>query len=182
MATSQQYGAFVPSTFILDVAQLQQANVNSPEFKELLVRLYQNLNLMCNVLNIKDTALYPLQELVNGQLWFPNPLNTSATAAIPSERQVIRKVFNLPVIAGAALPVGVTTILHNITVTPKTTFTRIYGVANDTTGNNYYPIPWASAAGVTNIEIRLNATQIIITNNSGVAFNNCYVIVEFIQS
>ena len=53
-------GAFVPTTFILDVAKIQEVNVNSEEFKELLVRLYQNLNRMSLVLNVKESAYYAL--------------------------------------------------------------------------------------------------------------------------
>ena len=82
MANSTQYGAFVPNTFIWDVQQLQQVDLNSPEFKELLVRLYQNLGLMCDVLNIKDTGMYQVTELVNGQLFFSNPANNSSTKPV----------------------------------------------------------------------------------------------------
>ena len=70
MATSTQYGAFVPTNLIWDVQQLQSVDVNSPEFKELLVRLYQNINNIALVLNIKDTGMYQLSEFVNGQLFF----------------------------------------------------------------------------------------------------------------
>ena len=35
-----QVGAFVPTSFIWDVARVGEIEVNSPEFKELLVRLY----------------------------------------------------------------------------------------------------------------------------------------------
>ena len=49
MSQPQQHGAYAPTTFIWDVEQLQHIEVTSPEFKELLVRLYQNLNLMANV-------------------------------------------------------------------------------------------------------------------------------------
>ena len=81
MANSTQYGAFVPNTFIWDVQQLQQVDLNSPEFKELLVRLYQNLNLMANVINVKETGMYPLEEFNTGNSWFPNPANNSSTDA-----------------------------------------------------------------------------------------------------
>lgn len=182
MANSTQYGAFVNTTSVWDVQQLQQVDVTSPEFKELLVRLYQNVNNIALILNIKDTGMYQTSEFVNGQLFFPNPNNSSMTAAYPANRQIFRKVINFPQVLGVALGAGATAINHNINVTAATTFTRIYGVANDTAGNNYYPLPWASAAGATNIEVVVNATQVVVTNNSGITFDFCYVILEYIQS
>jgi|GEM_PF-1192462 len=179
MATSSQYGAFVQTTNIWgDMQRVESADVNSPEFKELIVRLYQNVNLIANVLNIKDTGQYPLMEVVCNQLYFPNPANSSSTPAYPAERQVLRKTFN---VAGGA-PVGVTTIPHSITVTAATTFTRIYGVANDTVGNNYYPIPASSVLGGNTIEMELDATNIYITNTTVINFNIVYVVVEYMQS
>jgi len=169
-------GAFLPTNFIWDVQQIQEVNVNSPEFKELLVRLYQNLNLMANIINAKETSLYNLEPLINGQLWFNNPAYNSTTAIVAAARPAYRKVYTFP------LPTSVTTVAHGIPVTTATTFTRIYGVANDTSGNNYYPLPWASAAGTTNIELKVNATNIVITNNSTISFAICYVVLEFLQT
>lgn len=174
MATSSQYGSFVPTNLVWDVAQLQEIDVTSPEFKELLVRLYQNINNIANVLNIKDTGIYNNSFFsVNGQLYFPNPVNNSSTPDRPAMRQVFRQVFIVP--AGG-------TLLHKLPINANWQFTRIYGVANDPVGNNYYPLPWASAAGATNIELKVNLTQIVITNNSGIAFPNFLVVLEWIDS
>ena len=178
MAVSQsnQVGAFVPTNFIWDVQQLQQVDIKSPEFKELLVRMYQNIGLMAEVLNVKTTGQFPLAETVDGNLYFPNPANNSSTVAYPAERQEFRQTYLRTNVAGAVA------FNHNITITPKTTFTRIYATANDIVGNNYYPIPWASAAGATNIEIKVNATQVVITNNSGITFDIVYVVLAYLQS
>lgn len=178
MAKSAQYGAFVPSTNIWDVQQLYQADVNSPEFKELLVRLYQNINNIALVLNIKDTGMYQLSEFVNGQLLFPNPANSSATTAYPANRQILRQVYNF-----GALPNATTkSIPHNIVCTATTTFTRIYATVSDTTGFNYIPIPYVSnSAG--SIELNLDSTNInIITTDNRSNFNVCYVVVEYVQT
>jgi len=179
MATSNQYGAFIATTSVWDVQQIYTTDITTPEFKELLVRLYQNINNIAIVLNLKDTGMYPITEYVNGQLFFPNPANSSATtgAANPIQRQVLRKVINF-----GALGAGATSVNHNIIINAAYTFTRIYGVASDTTTNNYYPLPFASAGGANNIELRVSATQVIITNNSGIAFNFCYVILEYLTS
>jgi len=173
------YGAFVPTNNIWDVQQIYSTEVTSPEFKELLVRLYQNINNIALVLNVKDSAIYPLQEFVNGQLWFQNPSYNSSTAGDASLRQVFRIVINFGV-----LPVTTSkSVAHTIPITPMTTFTRIYATASDTTGNNYLPIPYASASGTDNIQIDVNATNVTITTASDRSnFNICYCILEYIQS
>lgn len=169
-------GAFIPTTDNYDTSVIYSLDINSDEFKEFLVRLRQSINNVALSLNIKDTGYYPLTEFVNSQAYFPDPTLTSSTAATPVLRQVFRLVVNI-----GALGAGVTTVAHGLTITNKFTFTRIYATASDTIGNNYYPIPWASAAGATNIELRVNATNVIITNNSGVAFNFCYCVLEYIK-
>lgn len=169
--------SFVPTTNVWDVGEIQDIDVTKPEFKELLVRLYQNLNNMANAVNIKDTGFYSLQEYATGQQFFSNPAFTSKTLTAPAQRSVFRMTYYI-----TNLPAGVTTVPHNISVNSQLTFVNIYGVANDTVGFNYYPLPFASAAGATNIELRLDGTNIIITNNSGVTFNKTYIVVEYIKT
>jgi hypothetical protein len=180
MANSTQYGAFVPTNYVWDVQQLQSTNVNSPEFKELLVRLYQNINSIALVLNVKETGLYQVTELVNGQLYFSNPNNNSSTVANPNLRQVYRKVINYT----TALPnTGTVTIPHNIVCTAATTFTRIYATASDTAGKNYIPLPYASPTLANNIELKVDGTNIsIITGSNRSNFTQTYIVVEYLQS
>lgn len=179
MATRGQFGAFVPTTNIWDVGQLQDVDVNSPEFKELLVRLYQNLNLMALVLNVKDTGYYVTNELVNGQLFFPNPNLNSTTTSTATFRQAFRILVNFGVLPNT----GTKSIPHNIPILPTTTFTRIYATASDNTGNNFIPIPYASASGTSNIELSVNATDVTITTASNRSnFTTCYVVLEFLKS
>jgi len=180
MARSDQYGAFVPNTFIWDVQELKSIDVNSPEFKELLVRLYQNLSLMADVLNIKVTGKYPRAEFVNGKLYFPNPANSSASPALPAERQVRQKLIYY----SAPLPnAGTATIPHGITCTTMTTFTRVYATASDTTGLNYIPIPYSSPTLANNIEIRVDSTNVyIITGSNRSNFNITYIVLEYLQT
>lgn len=182
MANSTQYGAYIPSSYLFDVQQLYQTDVNSPEFKELLVRLYQNVNSIALLLNVKDTGMYQITELVNGQLYFSNPANNSSTtaAANPALRQVLRKVINYT----TALPnTAAVTIAHGITCTAKTTFTRIYGVANDLTGLNYIPLPFASPTDVDNIELKVDATNVTITTGSNrTNFTITYLVLEYLQT
>ncbi len=180
LTDSDQYGAFIQTTQVWDVLQLEDLDVTSPAFKELLVRLYQQINNIANVLNVKDTGQYQLSEFVNGQVYFSNPALNSGTAQYPEDRQVLRKVIYYT----TALPnAGVAVIPHGITCTPMTTFTRIYGVANDTTGKNYIPLPFASPTLVDNIELKVDGTNVTITTGSNRSnFTKTYIILEFLQT
>lgn len=164
-------GLFVPTTDVYEVSKIGEVDVNSQEFKLLLVRLYQNLNVMAIALNLKDSGYYVLEQFVNGQVFFPTEPNTPNS---------FRQCFRLVVDVGN-LGAGITSVNHNITVTNNFTFTRIYGTATDNTLNNFYPIPFAGAAGAY-ISLRANATQVVIDNNSGVTFNKCLVILEFLKN
>lgn len=170
-------GLFVSNTDVLDVSEIYDTDVTSPEFKELLVRLYQNLNRVRLALNIKDSAWYDTNQFVNGQIFFPNPLTSTYNESNP-DRQVFRLVINF----GALPNTGTTAVAHGITCTGITTFTRIYGVANDTTGKNYIPIPYASPTLANNIELKVDATNVtIITGSNRTAFTICYIVIEFLQ-
>jgi hypothetical protein len=179
MAKSSQYGAFVPTNLIWDVQNLYTVDVQSPEFKELLVRMYQNINNIALVLNIKDTGMYQLSEFVNGQLLFPNPQNNSSTPAYPANRQILRQVYNF-----GALPATATkSVPHNIVCNATTTFTRIYGAASDTTGFNYIQLPYASNTAGASIQLNLDGTNINVTTGSDRSnFNITYIVVEYVQS
>jgi len=148
----------------------------------LIVQLYQNVNNIALALNAKVTGLYPLntlngasytqQEFVNGKV-FPSPdiNNPNNTRSNFTQSYLVRNV-------GA----GVTTIAHNLPITSAWTFTQAYGMANDTVGFRYLPIAFASAGGANNIELRVNATNIVLTNNSGISFNIVYLFVEYLKN
>lgn len=169
-------GMFVPTTNIWDPSEIFSIDVSTPEFKELLVRLYQNLNNISLALNLKDTGYYDLVEFVNGQAFFPNPANSSTTPQNPVYRQAFRKVINF----GALPNTAVKSVAHGLTITSGFTFTRIYATASDTTGSNYIPLPYA---GINPIELSVDATNVIITTTSDrTAFATTYAILEYIKS
>lgn len=162
-------GMFIGTTDVYELQQLADVDVNSEEFRLLLVRLYQNLNNIVLALNLKDTGYYIKQPFVCGQQFFAND---------SSELNLERMVFRVVVEIGA-LPSGTITIAHDLTVQSTWTFTRIYGTATDNTDENYYPIPWVGAGG-TFISLTVNNTDVVINNQSGVTFNECVVILEYI--
>lgn len=177
-------GLFIPSTQVWDVSEIYSTDVTSSEFKELLVRLYQNLNNQSIAINLKDTGYYDTREFVNGQSFLPNSALGSSSSTYPSMRQVFRKVINFftPATPGNLPNAGPITRPHEIPITADYTFTRIYGAASDTTNKVYIPLPYSSPVLVNNIELKIDGTNVtIITGNDRTSFNVCYVIVEYIK-
>ncbi len=170
-------GAFVSSTNVWDVNELYQTEVTSPAFKELLVRLYQNLNNMSVLLNMKDTGYYDQFEFVNSQLYFPNP------AATPnSNQQVYRQVYRLTINFGALPNTAIKSVPHNLTPNSGWSFTRIYGTATDPVGFNYIPLPYAAILLANNIELYVDAVNVNISTAANyTAFTVTYVVLEYIK-
>ncbi len=169
-------GAFVTTTNIWDPAELYTIEVTSSEFKELMVRLYQNLNTMALNLNIRDAGYYSEEEFVNGQTYFPNPDLTGATEQTATFRQVFRKVINFGALPNTALK----SVEHELTINDAFSFTRIYGTASDPIAGTYIPLPYAGANA---IELNVNRTNINITTTSNrTAFTITYIVLEYIKS
>jgi hypothetical protein len=164
-------GSFVPTTNVWDVAAISDIDVNSSEFKELLVRLYQNVNNIALVLNTKDSAFYLTQEFSTSQLYF-NPISFSQLDLRPGFRILVNT---------GALAAGAKTVAHGLSPDVNWTFTFINGAASNTGTLIYYPLPFAGAAG-NNIEISVNDTNVLINNASGVTFTDSYVILEYLKS
>ena len=174
------FGAFIPSTNIWVTSELEKVDVTKPEFKELLVRLYQNLSNMAQAINIKDSGYYYNDnEFVNGQIYFSNPSLDSATSSTPAPRQVYRVVVNFGALPNAATK----SVAHGIMVTANTTFTRIYAAATNPTTLNYIPIPYASATN-DNIELFIDAANVNIKTNSAtwIGYTITYVIMEYLKN
>jgi hypothetical protein len=179
MAVSGQYSAKIPTTSVWDPSTIPQ-NID-PILKELFIRMYQNLNLMANVLNVADIGFYTNQfEFVNGQQYFANPANNSATQTNATQRPVFRTTINFGTLPNNGVPIAVN---HNIQVNGAFSFTRIYGCATDP-GTRFIPLPYVSAADVAhNIELNVTNTQVIITSGGAdySAFTTAYVVLEYIK-
>lgn len=177
ISDNAEQGVFLPTTYTWDVSELYSIEVTSPEFKELLVRLYQNINRIILAVNAKESGYYPLFEFVTSQQYFPDPALNSLTPQTPAYRQTFRYTLNV-----GALGAGNTTIAHGLDITSTWSFTHIYGAASTFAGTgDYYPIPFASGSGANNIELRATNTDVIIENNSGVTFTSCYIVVEYLK-
>jgi predicted transport protein len=164
-------GSFVPTSYNWDVTQLMSVDVTSPQFKELIVRLYQNIGNIATALNTKESALYTTNQFQTSQLWF-NPNSTN----LADRRGAFREVVNI-----GALGAGITNTAHNLPITNQWKFTYIGGVASDTVGLSYLPLPFVGMAG-NNIQLNVSATNVVLNNNTGIIFTDAYIVLEFLKS
>jgi hypothetical protein len=151
-------------------------DVTKPEFKELLIRLFQDLNRMALSVNTKDAGIYDTSQFVNGQMWFPNPNPLSPSSQSSNFRQDYRTMVNM----GALLNTADNHKAHGITCDANTSFTRIYGVATNPTALTYLPLPYVDVNG-NNIELYADGTQVhVITMDDKTAYTTCYVVLEYL--
>jgi hypothetical protein len=168
-------GSFIATTNIWDVSELYSTDINSDRFKELLVRLYQNVNNMALNLNIKETGYYPLYEFMTGQLYFPN---NSQNGQTPTYRQTYRMVVNF----GALPNAGAKSVVHNIQVDQGFTATHIYGAATNTAATKMIPLPYSSPTLDLNIQVDVGTTIITITTGIDYSdFINTYMVIEYLK-
>ena len=163
---SIRQGVFLPTTVNFELGLLQDVDLNSPQFRELLVRLYQYVNQISLVVNQKTSCYFDTTAFVDGNLFFPNP--NTPVANTPIYRNEIRKVIQLP----DGLP-NTTTIMiaHGIPVTTAWTWVGAYGAATDTSNGYGYFIP---NNGVT---VYVDNTYVYITTSSDLSAYNYGLIV-----
>lgn len=155
-------GTFLPTTNVWDVSEIYSTDVNSEEFKELLVRLYRNINDISLAVNDKVTGTYDSQsEIITGKKLSPDPSLSSSSSSSPVERPVYLKFIDY----FGELPSSADTksVAHGIPGVSLHKFTKIYGVASDTTAKSYLPIPYASSTTEDIIELNVDQTNVNIT-------------------
>lgn len=165
-------GMFLGTTQVWDVSDVSGKEI-TPSLKELLVKMYQNLNLMAMTVNNKDSGMYlNINEYACGQTYFPTNTDTG------KQRAVYRKVVNF-----GQLPNNATgDALHGVDVSAGYVFTRIYATASDTTANTFLPIPYASIVANDNIELWADATKVYIkTGKDRTSFGTCYAVIEYLK-
>ena len=176
--TNGDFGVFIPTTQLWDTNEIYQSNIGNEQLKELLVKLYQNLNRMALSVNAKESGYYDTLEFLTSQQFFSDPALNSAGTQVPDFRQTHRKVINF----GALLDTAAKNVAHGISVDVNTIFTRIYGVANDPAGLSYLPLPYASPTAANNIELSVDNTNVTITTGiDRTAYTITYVILEWIK-
>lgn len=178
----QNKGYFLPTTQSWDSTELYEADVNSKKFKELIVRMSQNLGLMAQQVNQKTSGIYDTQEFASGDTFFPNPSYSSTGSTFASFRPVFRKVVNM--LPTGTLPnAGTLTVAHGLTFSSSVIGVGLTGTATDATGTSMISLPYASPVLVNNIELKIDATNVyIITGSDRTNYTKCYVIIEFLKN
>jgi hypothetical protein len=174
-------GLFIPTTQVWDTSEIYEAKGVSEDLRELLVRMYQNLNNMAMAVNKKDTGIYPTDEFVCGQVYFSNPAYDSSTSTTPVLRQVYRKVINFGTLPTAAEVTK--TALHGIAADTIHSITRLYGGSTDPVNKFYIALPCVANAG-NNIALWADNTRVVInafgTDRS--TYTLTYVVMEYIKN
>ena len=174
----EQVGSYIPTSQVWDIGEVQETDVTSPKFKELLIRLYQQVGNIATAVNGKDAAIYDTSEFVCGQTFFPNP--TPIAGQPNNQRQVYRKVINygaLPDATDHGVP-------HNIDVAVAGfSITRLYGAATDPTHRLYLPLPYVANSKDEPIALWATATDVYTdtyaTNRSD--FTQTYIVIEYLK-
>jgi hypothetical protein len=158
-------GLYVPTTNVWDTSRIDLIKDISPEFRELLVSLFQNINNIAITLNAKDSAFYITEEFQTGQVYF----NPNASNVLD-----LRAGFRVVIDTGA-LGAGATVVAHGLTFPATAKLASLTGGATRSTAFAWYPI------GGTPITANVDATNININNTSGVVFDSSMVILEYVQ-
>lgn len=165
-------GPSLPTTFVWELSVIQTLNIDSA-FKDLLLKLYQNISEMTDAINDKANGEYNVQlSTTNKQLFSSNPANVSQ----------LRPGIATVVVFPAGPNAGSVTQPHGINCTTTTTFFIIQGAASKTTAAfSYLPLPFVSSVDVAhNIQVTLDATNVTLTSGSNYSAYSCIIILEFL--
>jgi len=166
---NQDAGIFVETTQVWDVGSIYSVDVNSEEFKELLVRLYQYINNIVLVLNKKTSGYYVNEQFLTSDIYTNDNLSITET---------IRSGYRSFYFTGP-LAAGINIFPHGLQVTAQWQWTYIGGSATRTGTPDGYPIPYIAAAAAY-IGVRVTATDIIIDNQSGLVFDQSNITLKYI--
>jgi hypothetical protein len=130
-----------------------QTSRNFPEqARQLTVEITRAYIDIAIAVNKRTIGIFPTSKpAITGESWFVDDNR---------QRQTLREVYTFLAIA----PGGSLSIRHNIS-TGTYEFTRIYGTCKTALPDNR-PIPYASIAANSNIDLRVDATNIIISNGA----------------
>ena len=145
---NQSYETFVP---VYDVV---------PEkWEDARQFLIETLKKISNAVNAREVGWFLNEELISGKQFFPGTVNTQTF------RTILRVVVDF-----SPLPIGTTSLPHNITVDANFSLIDLWGAGTNATALTGNPINQPN--------ISYDVNNIIIT--STVAYTRCYAVMEFI--
>lgn len=169
----QDTGDFTQTTQEWELALLQDVKPDSPEFKELLIRLYRYIGEHAQKINRRTAGQYFLQEFVNGNQWF----NRTSTSPLDN-----RQEYQIVIDFGALPNAGTKSVPHNLAVTGTWNWTSVTATATDPVGLFGITLPYASPILVNNIELYVDGTNVnVITGSNRSNFTICEVVLRYLK-
>lgn len=165
-------GVALPTTYVWELSIINSLKIDDT-FKDLLVRLYQNISEMNDAINDKANGDYDVQLATTNKLLFSsNPANAAAL------RPGVGRAVVFPALPNA----GTISQPHGITCTTTTQFFIINGAASkQAAAFSYLPLPFASSVDVAhNIQVDVDATNVNITSGSNYSAYSGIIILELI--
>ena len=173
-------GAFLPTSSSIDPTQIYSTDINSRQFKDLIVSLSQTINNMSTMINTKSSGILDITEFVTGEQFFRNPALDSTTAVKPQLRTVFGKVIDFGTLPNA----GVKGMAHGITVNASTSFIQILGCATNPTTKTAFSFPYAVCGGKTDaVEVWTNDTNVYVDTcaSDRTGYTKCYIILKYLK-
>jgi len=147
------WGSNLPTTYLFDVEAASTVEPNSDEEKQLKIKLYQAINYILTSLNKKVNGDYFVQELLTGANFYN----------IYNDQNNLRPEYRTVVNFGALPSSGTKQVAHGINVTGRFSWTFIGAYAANQSTPEGIPVPYASAAAVSdNLEIWVDNTYVYI--------------------
>lgn len=182
-------GLYLQQTPTFDTQTIAETEVTSPQFKELIIRLQNQVNLISSAVNQKETGLNVLEEYRDAVNWFP----TNTFTNVPPNQLDLRPEFRKVVNFGALPAIGPKSVPHNIPIANSTVgginpyiCVGIEGYATKQTtagvGIRWLPLPYASNVANTNIEVYVTATHVVVTTAIDYsAYTECYFVLKYLK-
>lgn len=158
-------------------------NLDLPNPKEEPDLFYEVMNERerntASVINIKENGIYQTIEQLTSQTWF-----AAAADPLTKTRDTFRKVINF----GALPNAGTKSVAHGISVTARTSFTKIYAVATNPNATGAtpfaFPISGFDPSDITKpVMVWVDVTNVNIESTSDLtAYTTCYVVLEYLQN
>lgn len=158
MPNIPQQGTYIPTTQSWDIQDITNLRSVDPQLKEVLLKLYRNLNSMSLALNYKQSGMFLLGEALTGGLLYFNASNKNV-----GESQTTRNIFCTTVNFGALPNNTSKSVAHNIEITTGYQCVGIYGGATNTARTSFISLPFSSATLNENIKVEADATNIVVT-------------------
>jgi hypothetical protein len=158
-------GLFIPTTNVWDLYFVESLTKDE-QLRNVLVKLYENMNQIALALNKKDSGIFVELEFVNGQTFTNDDI------------QVFRKL----IVCGSLPDSSTKRIPHYIDFGNSYSFTKIYGCATNPIDLFGIPLPYASATSVKNIELYVDQNDVVITTSATYSqYTTTYVVLEYIK-